>query len=145
MAYRKKTLRTMLEKTQLERETDSLVADGYTVIDPEHNAITAILADLGKADLGPREVEQLCQTAKVAGLNGFTRIDLLPCGCVRIYKGMIAGFHHNPQTYTLRVGGIEGVKPCLGHTALVESIVNSLFAQTTYPEPLNTYEESIKQ
>lgn len=38
-------------KSELEREADNLIADGYTVISPEYNAIILILADLGKADL----------------------------------------------------------------------------------------------
>jgi len=110
------------ERTPLEREADYLIADGYTPIDPHHNAIKAILADLGKADLPPREVEEFCQTAKVAGLNGFTRIDLLPCGCQRIYKGLILGHHQDPANFTIRIGGIEGVKPCPKHLDLVETI-----------------------
>jgi hypothetical protein len=114
--------KTAQQKTPLEREVDYLIAEGYTVIDPAHNAIKAILTELGKADLPPREVEALCQTAKVAGLNGFTRIDQLPCGCQRVYKGMIVGFAYNPQTYALKVGGIEGVKPCPKHTELIEAI-----------------------
>ena len=114
--------KTAQPKTPLEREADNLIADGYSVIDPSHNAINLILAELGKANLPPREVEELCHTAKVAGLNGFTRIDRLPCGCLRIYKGMILGHHQDPHNLTIRTGGIEGVKPCPGHTALVESI-----------------------
>lgn len=114
--------RTPQQTTPLEREADRLVADGYAVIDPRHNAITLILADLGKADLEPREVEALCRTAKCAGLNGFTRIDLLPCGCSRIYKGLVLGFDRYPQNISLRAGGVEGVKPCPKHNELIESI-----------------------
>jgi len=111
-------------KTELEREADRLIADSYSVIDPSQNAMTTLLADLGKADLSPREVEELCQTAKCAGLNGFTRIDLLPCGCCRTYKGMIVGYHQNQNhgTISLSTGGIEGVKPCPKHTELIDSI-----------------------
>lgn len=109
-------------KTELERETDRLIADGYSVIDPDQNAMNTILADLGKGDLSPREVEDLCQTAKCAGLNGFVRIDLLPCGCCRIYKGMILGYYQNHGTISLGTGGIEGVKPCPKHTELIETI-----------------------
>jgi hypothetical protein len=111
-------------KTELEREAEHLIADGYCVIDPGHNAMTTLLAELGKADLSPREVEELCQTAKCAGLNGFTRIDLLPCGCCRTYKGMILGYYQNQNhgTISLGTGGIEGVKPCPKHAALVEGI-----------------------
>lgn len=109
-------------KTPLEREVDQMTADGYTVIDPDHNAINLILADLGKADLSPREVEQLCQTAKCAGLNGFVRYDLLPCGCGRVYRGMIVGYHQDSHNFTIKTGGIEGVKPCPKHKALIEAI-----------------------
>jgi len=116
------TKTTAQQKTPLDREVDQLIADGYTPIHPDHNAINTLLADLGKADLSPREVEELCQTAKVAGLDGFTRIDLLPCGCSRIYKGLILGHHQDPHNLTIRVGGIEGVKPCPKHTELIEGI-----------------------
>lgn len=109
-------------QTPLEREADRLAADGCSVISPEHNAIKAILSDLGKADLEPREVETLCRTAKVAGIDGFTRIDQLPCGCCRIYKGLALGIDRTPHTYSLRVGGVEGVKPCPKHTELIGSI-----------------------
>lgn len=110
------------ERNPIEREADRLIADGYVVIDPDHNGINAILADLGKADLSASDVERLCQTAKVVGVSGFTRIDLLPCGCCRIYKGIALGFSHLPPVYSIHAGGIEGVKPCSRHTALVESI-----------------------
>lgn len=109
-------------KTELERALDYLVADGYTPINAGHSAINLILADLGKADLSPREVEELCQTAKLVGLNGFTRIDFLPCGCCRIYRGMILGYYQNHGTISLGTGGIEGVKPCPKHTELIETI-----------------------
>ena len=113
--------KTAQQKIPLEREVDHLVADGYTPIHPDHNAINLILTELGKADLPPREVEALCQTAKVVGLNGFTRVDLLPCGCSRIYKGLILGHHQDPRNLTIRIGGIEGVKPCPKHTELIEA------------------------
>ena len=109
-------------QTPLEREADRLTAGGYSIISPDHNAINAILADLGKADLDPREVETLCKTAKVMGIDGFTRIDLLPCGCSRIYKGLALGIDRYPQTISLRVGGVEGVKPCQKHTKLIGGI-----------------------
>ena len=113
---------TQQRQTPLEREVERLQADGYIPIDPRHNAIKAILADLGKADLSPQEVEALCQTAKCVTLNGFVRYDLLPCGCGRVYRGLALGIDHNPQTITLKVGGIEGVKPCPKHTELVKSL-----------------------
>ena len=116
-------MRQTKTKTELEWEIDRLKADGYTPIDPQRNAITTILAELGKTDLDPREVEELCQTAKCAGLNGFTRIDLLPCGCSRIYKGMITGYYRtNHGTISLGAAGIEGVKPCPKHTELISNI-----------------------
>lgn len=115
-------MRANRQTTPLEREVERLQADGYTPISPEHNAINLILADLGKADLSPKEVEKLCQTAKCVTLNGFIRYDLLPCGCGRVYRGMALGFDRNPQTITLKVGGIEGVKPCQKHTELIQSL-----------------------
>lgn len=109
-------------KTPVERKIDYLVGQGYTVINPDHNAITLILIDLGKALLPPKEVETLCKTAKCVGLNGFTRFDTLPCGCERVYEGMILDHQHDPVNLTITIGGIEGVKPCPKHTTLIETI-----------------------
>ena len=99
-----------------------LTDDGYTPIKPDHNAINLILADLGKADLSPSEVEELCQTAKVPTARGFVRLDLLPCGCERIFKGMILGSEHTADSLSMTIGGIEGVKPCSKHTELIHSL-----------------------
>jgi len=105
----------------LEKAKEQLGGE-YIPIDPENNAIKAILQDLGKANLTPNEVEELCKTAKVPSLNGFVRLDTLPCGCERIYKGMILGHHQDPHNFTIRIGGIEGVKPCQRHIKLIEKI-----------------------
>lgn len=108
------------QRPPLELERERLTAEGYTPIAPAHNAIESILADLGKADLNPEEVEQCCHTVKVPGLMGFTRLDTLPCGCQRIYRGMILGMSRDAQNYIISTGGIEGVKPCETHRTLVE-------------------------
>jgi len=110
------------QRSPLELERERLTAEGYTPIAPAHNAIKTILADLGKANLTPQEVEECCHTVKVAGLQGFTRLDTLPCGCQRIYRGMILGMSRDAQNYTISTGGIEGVKPCGTHRPLVESM-----------------------
>lgn len=99
-----------------------LTDDGYTPINPDHNAINLILADLGKADLSPSEVEELCQTDKVPTARGFVRFDLLPCGCERIFKGMILGSEQTADSINITIGGIEGVKPCQAHAELIEKV-----------------------
>ena len=109
-------------KSEIDYEIEHLTSDGYTVINPEHNAINLILADLGKANLSPREVEDLCKTAKCAGLNGFVRYDALSCGCGRVYRGMVLGCEKTPTTYNIKAGGLEGVKPCPKHQTLIEGI-----------------------
>lgn len=119
-------MRTKIQKTELDREVSRLVRDGYTPINPSHNGINEILADIGKSNLSPREVETLCQTAKCTGLNGFVRFDLLPCGCGRVYRGMILGCSQDSQSFNIKIGGIEGIKPCPKHTSLVESIGDKL-------------------
>jgi hypothetical protein len=110
------------KKSPIEKAIDELRQDGYTVINPEHNGINRILADLGKGDLSPREVEELCHTAKCPGLSGFIRIDALPCGCWRIYKGLLLGYEQTATTFNIKASGLEGVKPCPNHRALIEGI-----------------------
>jgi len=110
-------------KSQLDFEIERYKADGYTIIQPKQNAITLILADLDKADLSPKQVEELCHTAKaIIPSGGFVRYDLLPCGCSRVYRGLILSANHTPDTLKMTIGGIEGVKPCPKHTTLVEGI-----------------------
>ena len=94
----------------------------YTPISPEHNAIKLILQDLGHGDLGPTEVEALCRTVKVPGLDGFTRLDQLPCGCERIYRGKILGAYQDSGSLNIRIGGLEGVKACPRHMDLISGI-----------------------
>lgn len=107
--------------TALEQAREELGGD-YTPIDPRHNAIRLILADLGKGDLNPSEVEALCGTVKVPGVDGFTRLDQLPCGCERIYRGNILGAERHPDGLTIRIGGLEGAKPCPKHAGLVDRV-----------------------
>jgi hypothetical protein len=115
-------MKAKAKQSPIERAIDELRQDGYTVIHPEHNGINSVLADLDKANLSPREVEDLCKTAKCVTLNGFIRYDSLPCGCGRIYKGMVLGCEQTVTTFNIKGGGLEGVKPCPKHQALIESI-----------------------
>jgi len=96
--------------------------DGYIPIRPEHNAIKLILADLGKADLKPDEVEGLCHTFKCLTLKGFLRFDSLPCGCERSYEGKILGCQQTETVMSIGIGGLETVKPCAKHQELIEGI-----------------------
>ena len=110
-------------QSRVDIEIERYQADGYTLIQPGKNAITMILAELGKAELSPREVETLCQTAKaVIPSGGFVRYDALPCGCGRVYRGLILSAENTPTSLKMAIGGFEGIKPCPKHTALVESI-----------------------
>lgn len=99
-----------------------IIGAEYTPISQEHNAMKLLLEDLGKDGLSPQEVEELCQTAKVPGINGFVRLDSLPCGCVRIYRGMVMGVERTLPNVSIRIGGLEGVKPCPRHVDLVRGI-----------------------
>jgi hypothetical protein len=107
-------------QSEVDMEIERIRADGYTIIDPKQNAFTAILADLGKADLSPAEVEALCQTAKdIIPGSGFVRYDLLPCRCWRVYRGLILSAERTTDSLSMQIGGFEGVKPCQKHTELV--------------------------
>ena len=99
-----------------------IIGAEYMPISQEHNALKLLLEDLGKVGLSPAEVEALCHTAKVPGVNQFVRLDQIPCGCERIYRGMVMGVERTPPNVSIRIGGLEGVKPCAKHIDLVQKI-----------------------
>nr|QBN22342.1 hypothetical protein [uncultured archaeon] len=112
----------MLAEESLVGWAENELGDGYIPVSPQENAIDTILEDLGKSDLTPSKVEELCDTVKAPGLYGFSRLDSLPCGCKRIYKGKIFGLSETGDTYRFNIGGVEGVKPCKKHEELVDRI-----------------------